>query len=627
MSSANQSDNEQTREKIRKRFKGGNMDNAEHIPAKEIPKLFDADNDMKVAVYARVSTLSTQQTSSQVIQEEYYADFVSRQDGWELAGIYADEGISGTSLNHRDEFKRMIEDCKKGGIDLIVVKSVSRFTRNVNDGRASIDMLAELNPPVGVWFENERIYSLSSDSEFLLNLSMSVAAEESRVKSVSMNSSLKMRFSHAILMTPPLLGYNNDDDGNLVINEDEAETVRLIFSMYQYGYTCDIIAETLATLGRKTKLGNTKWSPHSILGVLKNERHCGQVKTWKTYTPNYKTHKSKKNHGNREQYIYRNHHTPIISTDDYIVVQKMIANAKYGGRSFMPELRVNSGGALHGFVSINPRWGAFKKEDYIFASESVGEGVQNESLFNVRCGEIDLRGYEIARAQFFRSTEITSGSFYSRNAWFSGECIRKLGNAEYIELLVHPTEKLLTVRECSPEHRNAIKWAKVIEDKAYTRHFGGTAYLGTLFDIFDWNPAWGYRLRGSIKNVGREPVAFFDAQETEVLIPHVSTPETTAVSEHLANGKLDDYYVAARSKYRLIVIPNAWLNSFGISYYQQAAKNAKIDRAGIGAEAEHNTEPDIQPTPREELADNIKRIHAKYENTEVHNGLSTNNTV
>ena len=602
----NQYHNDDKREKIRKRYQGGNMENAELIPAKETPKLFDADNDMKVVVYARVSTVSTQQMSSQIIQEEYYTDFVDAQEGWELRGIYADEGITGTTLNHRDEFKRMIEDCKKGGIDLIVVKNVSRFTRNVQDGRAIIDMLAELNPPVGVWFENERIYSLSSDSEFFLNLSMSVAAEESRVKSASMNSSLKMRFSREILLTPPLLGYDNDDDGNLIINEDEAETVRLIFSMYLYGYSCAIIAQTLTVLGRKTKIGNIKWSPGSVLGVLQNERHCGQVKTWKTFTPNYKTHKSKKNRGEREQWVYHENHTPIVSTDDFIAVQKMIANAKYKGRSFMPELRVNSGGALHGFVSINPRWSAFKTTDYLFASNSVGETPKNGKLFNQNKSEIDLSEYEVARTQFFRSKDMTSGTFYKRAARFSGECIRKLDNAEYIELLVHPTDKLLAVRECSEEHRNAIKWAKFKGDKAYTRQFAGSAYLGTLFDILGWNLDWGYRLRGNVRNVAGELVAFFDAKEIEVLIPRSILPSAME-AESFA-----DYYISSQTKYRTIVLPNIWRAEFGKSYRSQVTQNAKIDCAGPNSHMEHNTEPNVKPTARETLYNEINRILTKF---------------
>ncbi|HCC34282.1 MAG TPA: recombinase family protein, partial [Ruminococcaceae bacterium] len=395
--------NNDERARIRRRIKNASAENADFIPSKDIPQIFDSDNEMRVAVYARVSTLSTQQTSSQAMQEEYYADFVEKQEGWELVGIYADEGISGTSLNRRTEFKKMIEDCKRGGIDLIVVKSVSRFTRNVKDGTASIEMLAELNPPVGVWFENERIYSLSSDSEFLLHLTMSVAAEESRVKSVAMNSSLKMRFSHGILLTPPLLGYDYDDDKeNLVINESEAPTVRLAFCMYMRGYTTGQIAEVFTALGLRSKPGNCNWTAGSILGILQNERHCGQVLTWKHFTPNYKDHKLRKNRNDREQYLYHDHHTAIISESDFYAVQKMIANAKFGARSFMPELRVMSGGLLHGFVSLNPRWVSFSPDDYLMASRSVGlaESTTGPATIIAHNGNIDWRGYEIVRSQF-----------------------------------------------------------------------------------------------------------------------------------------------------------------------------------------------------------------------------------
>ena len=598
---------EERREKIRRRYRGGSTENAEYTPARPEPKLFDDDSDKRVAVYVRVSTQSTQQLSSYEMQQTHYSDFVSRQKGWELVKTYADDGISGTSINRREAFREMIEDCKKGGIDLIVVKSVSRFSRNVVDGLSSIAMLAELKPPVGVYFENERIFSLSSDSEFLLSLTASVAAEESRVKSVAMNSSLKMRFSHKILLTPPLLGYDNDEDGNLIINEDEAETVRLIFSMYLYGHTCSIIAETLTALGRKTKPGNTEWSSGSVLGVLKNERHCGQVRTWKTFTPNYKTHKSKKNRGDREQYTYRDNHTPIISTDDYIAVQKMIANAKYGGRSFMPVMRVNNGGALHGFVSVNPRWGAFKSADYLFASRSVGEAPQSSLSWTVRRGEADLRGYEVARTQFFGAASITSGVFSARKARFSGECVRKLGGAEYVELLVHPTKNLLAVRECSSEHRNAIRWATPIDNKMLMRQFGGTAFLATLYDILGWNSAWEYKLRGVVHIIRGESIAFFDAQETEVLIPHAEV-------EALLPCDVEDLYISARNRYRVIAMPVAWQGTFGLPYYRKVAENTKIDRVSSGTNSEHNTEPDVCPTTREVLSDNINRILINFRN-------------
>ena len=372
---------EEQKEKIRKKYRNSKAEGLEKIPAKTRPKLFDdEDTDKRVAVYARVSTLATQQTSSFELQQTHYADFVDRQNGWELVKIYSDEGISGTSLNRREGFKEMIEDCKKGGIDLIVVKNVARFSRNVADSTSTIDELRELNPPVGIYFEMERLYTLSNDNELALLLMQSFAQEESRLKSASMDLSYEMRFSHGIFMTPTLLGYDHDEDGNLVINHDEAKTVRLIFYMYLRGHSTADIAEKLTELGRKSKKGNTNWTQGTVLNVLRNERHCGAVLARKTWTPNYKTHKSRKNRGEKNQYRDPDHHEPIISRDDFHAVQKMIANAKYGVKSFMPVLQVINGGDLDGYVAVNPRWAAFTADDYKKASEEArkNEGINGQ---------------------------------------------------------------------------------------------------------------------------------------------------------------------------------------------------------------------------------------------------------
>jgi hypothetical protein len=133
-----------------------------------------------------------------------------------------------------------------------------------------------------------------------------------------------MRFKHGIFLTPKLLGYDKDEDGNLVLNEDEAQTVQLIFFMYLYGYSTTEIATTLGELGRRTKRGNTTWSSASIIQILQNERHCGDVLARKTFTPNYLNHKSKKNNKDRNQYMKRDHHDPIVSRDDFIAVQRML---------------------------------------------------------------------------------------------------------------------------------------------------------------------------------------------------------------------------------------------------------------------------------------------------------------
>ena len=324
------------KEEIRQRVQNADTTDIEIIPAKPQVSFLKDTSEKRVAIYARVSTDDVRQTSSYEIQRKHYSDFVAERANWILVDIYADEGISGTSLKNRDSFKRMITDCKNGKIDLIITKSVSRWSRNIVDGVGCVRELAAQNPAVGVFFEDERLYSLDREHATMLSMHSTMAEQESRTKSTSMNSSLLMRFSHGLFLTPPLLGYDTDENGDLIINQEEANTVRLIFFMYIYGYSTEIIAETLTTLGRSTKLGNLKWSPSSVLNILRNERHCGDVRAWKTHTPDFLSQKSVKNRNNKPQYYKRDHHEPIISRDDFIAVQQMLDNAKYGGSKFLP---------------------------------------------------------------------------------------------------------------------------------------------------------------------------------------------------------------------------------------------------------------------------------------------------
>ena len=157
-----------TERKIRARYKGVDRSELEFIPAKQKEKLFEDAGTKRVCAYCRVSTDDANQTSSYELQKNHYEDMIKEHAGWTLVGIYADEGISGTSLQHRDEFNRMIEDCKAGKIDLIVTKSVSRFARNIVDCIAKVRELANMKPQVGVFFETEHIYTLDNTSEMML---------------------------------------------------------------------------------------------------------------------------------------------------------------------------------------------------------------------------------------------------------------------------------------------------------------------------------------------------------------------------------------------------------------------------------------------------------------------------
>ncbi len=610
------SSKQKQKEKIRERYKGINPDILEVIPAKKKADFYD-DVPRRVAVYVRVSTDDPRQTSSYELQKTYYEDLVERHENWTLVGIYADEGISGTSLKKRDQFNRMITDCKAGKIEMIITKSVSRFARNIVDCISIVRELGALNPAVGVFFETEHIFTLRDDSEMGLSFQATMAQEESHVKSTIMNASIEMRFSHGIVLTPVLLGYDHDENGELVINEEEAKTVRLIFFMYLYGYTCQQIAETLTELECTTKKGNTVWAASAVLQQLRNERHCGDVLTRKTYTPSYLNHKSKKNMGDRTQHRWRDHHEAIISRDDFIAVQHLLDNAKYGNKGILPELHVIPDGALKGFVSVNPRWAGFTDLDYEVASESVYENSEYTppKLKDVeaKSGDFDFRGFEIVRAQFFDTTNRICVTFSMDDIVFSMACIRKFDKVQYIEMLVHPGEHLFAVRKAGPENRNAVKWAKLHGDRMISpRNFSCSAYINTLFELFSWNPDYKYRVRGVHRQKDQENVLLFDMQETEIFVPQKKIMETAIKTGELPLSK-DEEPVMPSTKSSLMAYPSAWANNFGSNFYRhaQARELSVIDTDGawqISREAKPFSNTDLKVTAQSDLIDGIQEI-------------------
>lgn len=606
--------------KIRERYKGVSLDELDVIPALPQEDIFAVENEQRVAVYARVSTDDPRQTSSYELQKNHYHDVISKSPNWKLVQIYADEGISGTSLQHRDQFKLMIEDCKQGNIDLIVTKSVSRFARNVVDCIGYVRELLALPHPVGVFFETERLNTFDPKSEMVLSFMATLAQEESHTKSEIMNASIEMRFRRGIFLTPILLGYDHDEDGNLVINEEEAKIVKLIFMMYLNGCTCQEIADTLTELGCMTKKGNTVWSPGSILQILQNERHCGDVLAHKTYTPNYLNHKSKKNMQNRPQYRKRNHHEAIISRDDFIAVQRLISNAKYGNKGLLPELKVIPEGVLKGFVSINPRWAGFKEDDYINASASVYNGTEQTSASSapveVQSGDFDLRGYEIARSQFFDSTDRITVTFSQGDIRFSCPAVRRL-ESTLVELLMHPQKQILAVRSAGKECRNAMQWSKKKSGISFPRGISGTAFLPTLYSLLGWKDDCRYRITGIKRGKGNDTILLFNLTEPEIFIPN-----DTVSSLPESDTSVKPFTDSNRRNVR--AYPPDWADTFGSNYYSHAQAQ---ELAGFGKGMEPDIshasviykDNDIQVTSKDDIERNIEQIMSDMkENTDEH---------
>lgn len=592
--------------RIRQRYKGIDPEELEVIPALPPEDIFKTEKKLRVAVYARVSTDDPRQTSSYELQKNHYQDVVNKNPNWMLVEIYADEGISGTSLQHRDAFKKMIEDCEGGKIDLIITKSVSRFARNVVDCIRYVRELSSLRPPVGVFFETEHLNTLDPKSEMILSFMSTLAQEESHTKSEIMNSSIEMRFRRGIFLTPPLLGYDQDENGDLVINPHESKIVQLIFYMYLNGSSTQQIADSLTELSCKTKKNNDVWSSSTILQILQNERHCGDVLARKTWTPNYLDHKSRKNNQDRNQYRKVGHHEAIISRDDFIAVQKLITNAKYGNKEILPELHVIQEGSLSGFISINPRWSGFKARDYFEASQSVLKpaNMNVPDTITASAGSFDLRDYEVARGQFFSSVGRISVSFSYKQISFNKDAIRKFPNIKFVELLIHPSSKLLAIRPCSSETKNKVQWSRLKDGQLIPKPISGAAFLPTLYEIFKWDKKCKYRILGVAHQKDNENVLIFNMDDTEIRIP-TSTNDVSAPNNNMPDTISDSKSVLA--------YPADWMNSFGNNYYTQSQAPELTEFTAdknwqTASESKPYKEPELQTTPKETIIQNIKNI-------------------
>ena len=278
------------------------------------------DRVLRVAAYCRVSTDKTDQANSLESQQRYFNEYIKRNPLWELYNIYVDDGITGTSTKKRVAFNQMIEDAKGGNFDLIITKEISRFARNILD---SIGYTRELkNLGVGVIFLNDNINTLDNDAEMRLAFFSTMAQEESRKTSERVKWGLRRQMEKGVVLGRDMLGYDVRN-GQLIINEEGAETVKLIYHKFlDEGKGAHRIARELREEGVKTSTRMKDWSYTVILRILRNEKYCGDLVQQKTYTPDYLSHKKKRNYGEIETVEIHNHHEPIISRERFEAVQR-----------------------------------------------------------------------------------------------------------------------------------------------------------------------------------------------------------------------------------------------------------------------------------------------------------------
>lgn len=280
---------------------------------------------IRVAAYCRVSTDLDVQTDSFELQERHYTQLINNTPGWHLAGIYSDQGITGTQRSRRTGFQRMLRHCGEGKIERILCKSISRFARNTMDLLDTVRILKEKN--ISVIFEKEGIDTLSVQSEFILSTIAAIAQDESRSISENMIWSFQRRFQRGMPVFKRILGYNIERNGTekkITINEQEAVVVREIYDLALEGMGYIAIARVMMGKGYKTTVGKSEWSTDCVKGILKNERYTGDVLCQKTFTSDYLSHKCKRNKGEAQQYLIESHHPAIINHQMFESVQTLL---------------------------------------------------------------------------------------------------------------------------------------------------------------------------------------------------------------------------------------------------------------------------------------------------------------
>lgn len=276
-----------------------------------------------VCAYCRVSTNIPHQKGSYESQLEYYENMIRSKAGWNFVGIYADYGKSGTKEKGRTDFMRMLEDCDSGEIDIICTKSISRFARNTVE---CINVVRELKKKqIDVYFEKERIHTLSEKSELLLSIYSSVAQAESESISSNQKWSIQKRFLNGTYILPnPAYGYYTNENGFLELEQKQAAVVRFIFDEYLEGNGIWRIAKSLNEQKIPTKTGKAAWLGGAVYIILKNSIYTGYLLLQKTYSEDTVPFVRRKNHGEYRQVLIENDHKPIVTHEEYEAVQRML---------------------------------------------------------------------------------------------------------------------------------------------------------------------------------------------------------------------------------------------------------------------------------------------------------------
>lgn len=517
---------EALRENIRNRVRNSEGSNVYFHKGMPLPTNSD-DTDKRVGVYARVSTKSTEQTSSIENQQLYYTKKIGDNEHWEMQEIYSDEGKSGMEVKHRKEFQRMIADAGKGKMDMILCASVSRFARDISDCIKYLTKLRTMNPqhPVGVYFETENIYTLDPNSEQVLHFHALLAHWESANKSRRMILSYDQRICTGQYPVSDLLGYRHTKDGQLIIKEDEAKTVRYVFLSLAAGKSCEAIAADLTEMRRKTLKGRMDWDGGMVRSLTLNERRWGDLVARKTIVIDPREKIIVKNNGIRDWAFVPGHHEGIVTPELAKAAQYMTSS---GGRlhAGVPDLNVIDRGALKGFVSICPRWKGLDRKTLLAVCESVYSDEELSALkqeIRIWTGQeesnvlsMDFTGYEVPRGILFLTRSMPSLTLSKKSLSFNHALWERLGKEEWAEMLYHPISQTIAVRASDANHPNAFRL--VTPSGALAGSIESKAFSAAVFEAMRWIPEYRFRFRGITKERCGEKIILFSLDEPRIFV-------------------------------------------------------------------------------------------------------------
>ncbi len=455
----------------------------------------------RVAAYCRVSTDEDAQATSFELQVQHYTEYIGAREDWVLAGIYADEGISGTQIKNRSQFQKLIEDCEAGKIDLVITKSISRFARNTVDCLTNIRKLKNLKNPVEIYFEKERLYTLDEKTDMVLGLMASIAQEESRSISANIRWAIKNRMKNGTqkICTSGLLGYDSDEDGNMIIIDQEAEVVRFIYKSFVRGIHPKLIADKMNEQGYVTVRGNS-WTSNAVRKILQNEKYCGDVLMQKTITVDYLSHEKKINEGEEEQYFIQDHHDAIITRDIWDKAQEIINKDKWKNWKCREQQRLMpiQSGFLKGYISIGAKWKKVSVTRLLTATDKVAGGSEQELMVNSKNEDMDdytkggednimetgiLKGFEVVDLTGRKGSSCMTVT--ANNIKFNKSTAIELGYPKFVRMLIKADEKKVAIQPCTDKAKNAIEFSKDEKKQNYAVVLKITALQVAIQELLD----------------------------------------------------------------------------------------------------------------------------------------------